>query len=148
MSVVTEAQMVPTVPGDKGTSKLYSFYGHFMMPAARLTAGMLTVLSVASPFRAQGQEHNTPPHPPTLVPPHTQCGDVSFKAASWSDRCSQSLNASSASPARLGLYSRRKLILTPPPRPLFPAGIKGLSDTCDPGNTFTGPKWGHHSNWR
>lgn len=59
MSVVTEAQMVPTVPDD---SKLYSFYGHFMMPAARLTAGMLTVLSVASPFRAQGQEHNTPPH--------------------------------------------------------------------------------------
>lgn len=35
----------------------------------------------------------------------------------------------------------------PTPWPLFPAGIKGLSDTCDPGNTFTRPKQGHHSNW-
>lgn len=35
----------------------------------------------------------------------------------------------------------------PTPWPPFPAGIKGLSDICDPGNTFTRPKWGHHSNW-
>lgn len=30
--------------------------------------------------------------------------------------------------------------------PPFPAGIKGLSSTCDPGNTFTGPEQDRHGN--
>lgn len=52
-----EAHTVLTVPYNK-TSKFYSFMGVFTMSAVTLTTGMLTVLSVASPFGGQGQKRH------------------------------------------------------------------------------------------
>lgn len=105
--VVTEAQMVLTVAYNKATSKFYSFYGRFMMSAARLTAGMLTQ-SYQWHLHLEGRDRNI------LAGPHTQRRDLAFKAASRLDSRGPSLNASSAFPP-LVLFLRRKLILPPGP---------------------------------
>lgn len=63
--VVTEAQMVLTVAYNKATSKFYSFYGRFMMSAARLTAGMLTQ-AYQWHLHLEGRDRNM------LAGPHTQ----------------------------------------------------------------------------
>lgn len=47
---------------------------------------------------------------------------------------------------RLFFFFFLKEKVDPRPRPLFPAGIKGPSGTCYPGNTFSGPERGRHSN--
>lgn len=66
--------MVLTVAYNKATSKFYSFYGRFMMSAARLTAGMLTQLYQWH-LHLEGKDRNM-----VDGPHHTQRKDLVIKA--------------------------------------------------------------------
>lgn len=65
--------MVLTVAYNKATSTFYSFYGRFMMSAARLTAGMLTQLYQWH-LHLEGKDRHI------VGGPHTQRRDLVFKA--------------------------------------------------------------------
>lgn len=128
-------------PTLKQQANFTAFYGRFYDVCCQINSWDVdTVLSVASPFTGQRQTPHTHAHPE-----HTQHRNHAFKAMCRFDSSSgPSLNASSAFPPFGFVFWGESWSYPLAP---FPAGIKGLSDTCDPGNTFTRPEWGHHSNW-
>ena len=105
--------MVLTVAYNKATSKFYSFYGRFMMSAARLTAGMLTQLYQWH-LHLEGKDRNI------VEGPHTQRRDLVFKAAYRLDSCSPSLCLFCFPP--FGFVFEEKV--DPTPWPLFLLGLR------------------------